>query len=107
MTKQHLFSPDTSNRHETGSSAPRWSPPPKGTVYVNVDAALFTSSRQMGIGVVIRSHTSECLIACSELLMEVTTPELAEALALRRVVSLAGDEGFDKLMVISYCLSLI
>jgi ribonuclease HI len=76
-------------------------------VYINVDAALFTSLRQMGIGVVIRSHTGECLIACSELLREVTTPELAEALALRRAVSLAGDEGFDKLMVVSDCLSLI
>jgi hypothetical protein len=40
-------------------------------------------------------------------LREVTTPELAEALALRRAVSLAGDEGFDKLMVVSDCLSLI
>jgi hypothetical protein len=61
----------------------------------------------MGIAVVIRSHTGECLIACSELLMEVITPKLAEALALRRAVSLAGDEGFDKLMVFSDCLSLI
>jgi hypothetical protein len=76
-------------------------------VYVNVDAALFTSLRQMGIGVVIRSHTGECLIACSELLREVTTPELAEALALRRSVSLAGDQGFDKMMVVSDCLSLV
>jgi hypothetical protein len=39
MIEQHLFSPDTSNRRETRSSAPRWSPPPEGTVYVNVDAA--------------------------------------------------------------------
>jgi hypothetical protein len=34
-------------------------------------------------------------------------PEMAEALALRRVVSLIGDEDFDKLMVVSGCLSLI
>jgi hypothetical protein len=39
--------------------------------------------------------------------MEVTMPELAEALALRHTVSLAGDEGFDKLIVVSDCLSLI
>jgi hypothetical protein len=39
MIEQHLFSPDTSNIRETRSSAPRWSPPPEGTVYVNVDVA--------------------------------------------------------------------
>ncbi|KAK1601136.1 hypothetical protein QYE76_017517 [Lolium multiflorum] len=43
----------------------------------------------------------------NELHDEVTTPELAEALALRRALSLAGDEGFGRIMVVSDCLSLI
>jgi hypothetical protein len=34
-------------------------------------------------------------------------PELAEALALRRAISLAGEKGFDKVMVVSDCLSLV
>jgi ribonuclease HI len=89
------------------TSTPRWSPPPKGTVYINVDAALFPPTRRMGIGVVIRNHSGDCLTACSELQDEVTMPELAEALALRRAISLAGEKGFDKVMVVSDCLSLV
>jgi hypothetical protein len=61
----------------------------------------------MGIGVVIRDHNGVCLTDCSELREEVTAPELAEALALSRAVSLAADEGFDKVMVVSDYLSLV
>jgi hypothetical protein len=34
-------------------------------------------------------------------------PETAEVLAVRRALSLVGDEGFRKLMVVSDCLSVI
>jgi hypothetical protein len=61
----------------------------------------------MGLGVVIRNHIGECVTACSELHDEVTTLELPEALALRHALSLAGDEGFGRIMVVSDCLSLI
>jgi hypothetical protein len=37
----------------------------------------------------------------------VTAPELAEALGMRRAVSLATDEGFSKIQVVSDCLSLV
>jgi hypothetical protein len=107
MIEQHLFSPSPSNRRETISTSSRWSPPPEGTVLINVDAAMFIPSRRMGIGVTIRDHTGACLAACSELLNEVTMPELAEALALCRAVALAGEEGFNKVMVVSDCLSLV
>jgi hypothetical protein len=76
-------------------------------VFINVDATIFSSSRQMGIGVVIRNHNGECLVACSELQDEVTALEIAKALAVRRALSLAGDEGFRKVMVVSHCLSVI
>jgi ribonuclease HI len=107
MIELHLFKSETVNRRDTTSSGPRWSPPPTGSVYINTDAAIFSSSRQMGVGVVIRNHHGECLAACSELISEVTAPELAEALAVRRAISLAGDEGFGRLQVVSDCLSVI
>jgi hypothetical protein len=66
MIELHLFK-DPSSRRETNLSTSRWSPPPKGMVFINVDATIFSSSRQMGIGVVIRNHNGECLVACSEL----------------------------------------
>jgi hypothetical protein len=107
MIELHLFKPYSSTRRETTLSGVRWSPPPKGTVFINCDAALFSSSRRMGLGVVIRNHIGECVTACSELHDEVTTLELPEALALRHALSLAGDEGFGRIMVVSDCLSLI
>jgi ribonuclease HI len=107
MIELHVVSPNPSTRRDTIYSHVRWSPPPEGTVLINVDAALFNPSRRMGIGVVIRDHNGVCLTACSELREEVTAPELAEALALSRAVSLAADEGFNKVMVVSDCLSLV
>lgn len=63
-------SPDPSHRCESLHSASRWVPPPEGTVYINVDAALFISTRRMGIGVVIRDHRGTRLATCSEHLTE-------------------------------------
>jgi ribonuclease HI len=68
---------------------------------------LFKSSNRMGACVVIRNHIGDCLAACSELLHTVTTPELAEALALRCALALAREEGYDQVMVASDCLSVV
>jgi ribonuclease HI len=76
-------------------------------VLVNVDAAIFPVSRRMGVGVVIRDHNGVCLTACSEYQEEVTSPEIAEALALRRAITLAKDEGFTKIIINSDCLSVV
>jgi ribonuclease HI len=61
----------------------------------------------MGSGVVIRDHNGVYLTACSERVDEVVTPEIAEALAMRRAMSLAKDEGFSKIIVNSDCLSVV
>jgi ribonuclease HI len=74
---------------------------------VNVDAALFTSSKQMGAGVVIRDHNGLCLAACGERSDNVTMPEMAEALAIRRAVVFAREEGFSNIIIGSDCLSVI
>jgi ribonuclease HI len=74
---------------------------------VNVDAAIFSSSRQMGAGIVARDHTGSYLVACGERSDDVMMPELAEALAIRRAVFFAREEGFSKIIVASDCLSVI
>jgi hypothetical protein len=107
MIELHLFKSEASTQCDTSSPAPRWSPSPEGSGLVNNDAAIFSSSRQMGVGAVIRNHLGECVAACNELIKEVTTPEIAKALAVCRAISLAGDEGFDKIQVASDCLSVI
>ena len=107
MIELHLFKPATSTRRDTNPSSQSWCPLPEGTVHINVDAAIFSSSCKMGVGVVIRGHNGACLAACSELIDMVTAPETAEALAMRRALFLAREEGFRKLMVVSDCLSVI
>jgi hypothetical protein len=51
----------------------------------------------------IFSHRFE---TCSKII-EVTTPELGEVLAMCHAASLSGDEGFDRLIVVCDCLTLI
>ena len=55
----------------------------------------------MGFGVVARDYNSICLAACSEPTSGVQTPELAEAMALRRAVSLARDERYTAVIFAS------
>jgi hypothetical protein len=74
---------------------------------VNVDAAIFTSSKQMGAGIVIRDHMGLCLAACGERSDNVTMLEMAEALAIRRVIVFAREEGFSDIILASDCLSAI
>ena len=61
----------------------------------------------MGIGVVIRNHIEDCLLACREHVDEVTAPELAQALALQRAVALTREEGFSRAIFQSDYLSVI
>jgi hypothetical protein len=50
---------------------------------------MFSSSSEMGVGVVFRDHRGRCLIACSQVFDAVTMPELAEAFVVRRAIALA------------------
>ena len=107
MIALHLYKPTAYHRCETNSSVLKWSPPPEGMVAINVDAAIFATSCRMGMGIVIRDHNGKCLAVCSEQRREVVMPELAEALAIRRAVILAKDEGFSNIIVNSDCLSVV
>uniref|UniRef100_A0ACD5VPV2 Uncharacterized protein n=1 Tax=Avena sativa TaxID=4498 RepID=A0ACD5VPV2_AVESA len=107
MINLHLYKPTPSHGRETTASILKWSPPPAGTVMVNVDAAMFNQSRRMGVGVVIRDHTGKCLAACSEHHEEVATPEIAEAVAMRRALIFVAEEGLANVIVSSDCLSLV
>jgi hypothetical protein len=74
---------------------------------MNVGVAIFASSRRMGIGAMILDHQGQCLAGFSEHLLEFTTPELAEALAIRRAISFAQTDDHRFLIVAFDCLSLI
>jgi hypothetical protein len=102
MIVQHCFKTKPVSKCES-SKIQRWTPPPSGEVLVDVDAALFPEQRRMAVGAVFRDHQGQCLLAMSEPLRCFSSPELAEAFALRRVVSVASERGFHKVVFASDC----
>jgi ribonuclease HI len=103
---QHCYKPSTASRCES-TTAPKWIPPPCGQVCVNVDAAVFQAEHRMGWGAVVRDHTGSVLLACNEGVDGITAPEMAEAVAVRQALSITRDKGFQKIILMSDCLSLI
>jgi hypothetical protein len=57
------------------------------------------------VDIVIRGHSSKCLIACNQRIDEITMPELIEALAARSVVALVREEGLINIILASNRLS--
>jgi hypothetical protein len=107
MILKNLYKSVPAYRCESSSPKAKWAPPPEGTVLVNVDAAIFATSRRMGAGIVARDHDGLFLAACGERYDEVVVPEIAEAIAVRRAISFAREEGFSKIIIASDCLSVI
>jgi ribonuclease HI len=106
MIIHHCFKQQPGNRRESSTQL-RWSPPPPGEVLVNTDAALFDDRRSMAMGMVIRDNSGVCLASASLPLQGYTSPEMAEAMALREAVSITRDKGFSKVIFATDCLSLI
>jgi ribonuclease HI len=106
MIVQHCFKVKPGNRCES-NKAQKWTPPPPGEILVNVDAALFPEQRRSAVGAVFRDNRGECILAFSEPLPGFPSPEMAEALALKRAVVVAKERGLDRVTFASDCLSLI
>ena len=102
---QFCYKPKSAKRCD--SSEPHWTPPPTGKVCVNVDAAIFPAEHRMGWGAVIRDHLGALKLACSEGLAGITSPEIAEAVAIRNALMVSKDNGFNDIILLSDCLSII
>jgi ribonuclease HI len=74
---------------------------------VNVDAALFSQSQRMGVGIVIRDHLGRLQAARRRYVDQVVTPELAEAIAMRCALEFTEDGGFQRIVVASDCDALV
>jgi ribonuclease HI len=74
---------------------------------VNVDAALFADQWRMAMGAFFREHDGSCLLAASEPLQGFSSPEVAEALALRQAASIAREKDVQRVIFASDCMSLI
>jgi hypothetical protein len=102
----HCYKNDSGNRCDS-SACPRWIPPPPGLVCVNVDAALFTDDNRMGWGAVGRDHRGTLKFSVSEGITCISSPEVAEAIAIRSALTFALNNGFMDIILASDCLSMI
>jgi hypothetical protein len=76
-------------------------------VLINSDVAIFEASNYMGAGVIMRDHQCTCFVSCRQHMEGILSPEYAEALALRRAVHPAVEEGRNKGIFATDCLSLV
>ncbi|KAK1646654.1 hypothetical protein QYE76_064459 [Lolium multiflorum] len=106
MIQTHMIQANSIPRRET-SAAVSWSPPMEGKLMINVDAALFKTSQSMGMGFLVRGHSGDCMLARCDKISNVTSPEMAEALAVRGALSFAKEEGLDNFICASDCLSVV
>lgn len=74
---------------------------------INVDVAIFSDSKRMGIGVLSRNHLGLVLATCRRYVNRVENPELGEAIAMRHALIFAEEAGFQNIVVASDCLTLV
>jgi hypothetical protein len=107
MIVTYLFKAPKADKVKSATSMPRWNPPPTGIVAINVDVALFPAVRHMGWGAVLHHHNGAFVLCATEVLEVFPTPELVEALVVRRALMVARDHGVMRIDLVSDCLSLI
>jgi ribonuclease HI len=61
----------------------------------------------MGWGAVIRDHAGTLKLACKEGIDCITSPEVAEATAIRRALVVTRNHSFNNIILVSDCLSMI
>jgi hypothetical protein len=80
-------------------SEPRWLKPSPGWVELNWDAALCSSTKLMGVGVVGQNEKGEFIAGLAAPIPFVTDPLLAEILAAWRAVELGREMGYQQMVL--------
>jgi hypothetical protein len=107
LIKENMFKTSPASRCDSRKPVPKWSPQPQGVILLNLDAALFEPKGPMEVGVVARDHRGTFLASCRQPIQGLLSWEEAEALDLQRSITLAKEEGYDKVVFASDCLSLV
>ncbi|KAL0430273.1 UNVERIFIED_CONTAM: hypothetical protein Sradi_0653300 [Sesamum radiatum] len=73
--------------------------PENGIIKLNYDGAIFSSSSEVGLGVIARDSAGACVWWKSARKRQVSEPEMVEALAAREAVLLARQFGWRKIVL--------
>ncbi|KAK3205554.1 hypothetical protein Dsin_019600 [Dipteronia sinensis] len=85
----------------------RWKPPSDGFYKVNINASLDVANHGIGIGLVIRDHQGFVMASSSQRLEVCFSPQIAEAMAIKRGIQFAFDTGLVLVVVESDALSVV
>ncbi|XP_041001634.1 uncharacterized protein LOC121247334 [Juglans microcarpa x Juglans regia] len=84
-----------------------WNPPPIGFLKLNVDGAMFGDQNFAGVGVLLRDHNGDVVVACSKSEREVSSAEFIEATTLLKGLQLCAQWGVPKVLLETDCLILV
>ncbi|KAL0434897.1 UNVERIFIED_CONTAM: hypothetical protein Sradi_0197600 [Sesamum radiatum] len=84
-----------------------WSTPSAGVVKINLDGATFGQGQDLGVGVIARGASGECLAWLTKCIPMRGDGVMAEAMAAREAVLLALRKGWNDVIIESDCVNLI
>lgn len=93
--------------HNQGDGAATWVNPQEYTFKVTVDAATFAENNVFGVGMVARNHSGELVSARSICFNSATSPEMAEAVAMKEALSWIKKEKWTTVTIESDCLVVV
>ncbi|XP_073355417.1 uncharacterized protein [Aegilops tauschii subsp. strangulata] len=85
----------------------KWKPSEEGWCKINADASVDVNGGSSAIGLVVRDHGGELMLARGRKLLGVTDPYCAELLGVREAVCLAMEKGWTRVTVESDCKTII
>ena len=99
--------PQIERRGGVHTSAPRWIPPPRGIMKVNVDAAISKNSCIATMATIARDEGGSFHGALVLVTEGVSSPEMAEAMAYREGLALAKDLALQKVRIATGCGNVV
>ncbi|XP_059431494.1 uncharacterized protein LOC132164997 [Corylus avellana] len=85
----------------------QWQPPPDGFIKLNWDASIDAAGEKMGMRIVARDHAGRVLTTVCNTRLHVQDPSSDEALAMRQVVELCVEMGWQQVILERDALEII
>ena len=80
-------------KQQTHAKEVKWTPPDLNSFKTNFDGAMFTNTGEACLGVVIRNHVGEIIVALSEKILQPPSVTCLELLATRQAAIFVHEVG--------------
>jgi hypothetical protein len=83
---------------QAGLATKQWKPLEVGSLKMNWDAAICSSTKAMGVGAVLRDDRGNVRAACASIIPSIRDPTMAKIATLWKVVLLCGELGCNRVV---------